>query len=73
MTDLETAREALKPVVTAISIIDSQFKILNAIVGKNQNRPPLGDADGSFSDENWTMLRDIVDAIITIKQNSPCV
>jgi len=38
---------------------------LREIVQDAQNEPPHGKADGSLSEERWTQLRDLVNAIDT--------
>lgn len=43
------------------------------LVGKNQNRPPNGGADGSFTSPQWTAARDLlyaVDALDTAWQRA---
>lgn len=59
MSDLDTA------LILIAQLRDSAPNValmerLNLIVAKNQNKPPLGDADGSFDDKTWTMLRDFI-------------
>jgi len=36
---------------------------MKTLIGKNQNRPPQGRADGSFTDEQWTNCRDYVNML----------
>ncbi len=38
-----------------------RISALDAILGRNQNAPPLGEADGSFTEETWTHCRNVVE------------
>lgn len=42
---------------------DGPLEKLEVIKVKAQNRPPLGDADGSMSIEQWTALKDMIDGL----------
>ena len=63
MTDIEKLRILLKPITENISAIKMDIE---KIIGKNQNEPPLGEADGSFNECQWIAARDISTALNTI-------
>jgi len=44
-----------------------ELKLLDDLLGKNQNPPPDGEADGSFSTEQWYALRTIITALKDIQ------
>jgi len=56
--DRSDALQLLKPIKDALS--EDMIQELERILWKNQNRPPLGKADGSFSETQWTEFRDLV-------------
>ena len=39
------------------------FERAKYLVAKNQNSPPLGEADGTFNNKQWTAARDAINAI----------
>jgi hypothetical protein len=53
--------ELLDQIYCDVAVVD--FKRAKDLVGKNQNSPPLGEADGSFTEDEWTAARDAVDAL----------
>ncbi len=57
-TQLERARNLVSPLRTA-KTRDLMAK-LRDILGEAQNSAPLGDADGSMTEDAWTALRDVV-------------
>jgi hypothetical protein len=42
---------------------------LEDILGRAQNRPPLGEADGTINDKAWYALREIVKSCRTLQQS----
>ena len=43
------------------------LETLDELLGKNQNPPPDGDADGSFSIEQWEALRIIITSLTNMQ------
>jgi hypothetical protein len=41
--------------------------LLREILGKNQNAPPLGEADGSLNEEEWKALQRVCDGLASAK------
>ena len=71
MTDLERVRFILTPLFTLVSEYDETNSIcmLDDLRAKNQNRPPLGEADGSLNVAQWEALRDVVVYLQGLKSN----
>ncbi len=42
---------------------DRKLDEMGRVVAKNQNTPPLGKGDGSFTDKQWESARDILVAL----------
>jgi hypothetical protein len=64
MNDYQRVCDLVKPI---IEMSNKVFAEVNMLISKNQNRPPLGDADGSFTEETWTCLSNISRGIDNIK------
>ena len=53
MKQLELAKVAIK---------NSDYALAREVLGRAQNRPPLGESDGSMTEAQWYALRDYLDA-----------
>ena len=60
MTDAKRAGEIIGPI---LRLVEENLDELADIVGRNQNDPPLGKADGSISVRGWYRLKDSVDSL----------
>lgn len=62
LTDYEKILRNIDEVREAVQAEDFNTVMSNIryLVGRNQNRPPQGEADGSISEEDWTAARDMV-------------
>jgi hypothetical protein len=69
MTDRERIIELLDPIQVFLTVNSSPLNEVNELVGKNQNSPPLGEADGSLEGERWIAARDAYHAIQTFKHS----
>ena len=70
MNDRQKVGELLAAIDKAIDY--ECVEVAKSIVGKNQNPPPQGVADGSFSNSEWTAARDAVNAIDTFQSSLKC-
>ena len=68
MSDYECTKHVLTTILDSIGL-DSVTEAAK-LIGKNQNRPPLGEADGSFTDETWTICRDAIRALENFMSNT---
>lgn len=57
-------REKFEALTTRLALEASRVaERLMGLVAKNQNQPPLGDADGSFTTDEWYAARDIARSV----------
>ena len=57
MTDAETFAAICADFPFDIETLDALHKRLDRVLGKSQNAPPLGAADGTIGDDDWKRLR----------------
>lgn len=63
MTDREQALSHLRKIVAALEIVAMDVEGLNHVVGKAQNRRPLGDGDETLVGSEWNMARDVAQGL----------
>lgn len=69
MTQLDKAMAAMKelaelPIAKIRTRIDAPFLKLEDALAAAANRPPLGESDGSISEEQWTEFQNFKKSII---------
>jgi len=65
MNDRKRAEDLLEYIELTLCLLSEPLHDLQDILGKNQNRPPLGQADGSFTPEIWIHMRDTLQCLAT--------
>lgn len=58
MSDKTKVVELLRPIKEYLDSKKKELMEVDTLVAKNQNSPPLGDADGSFTEKEWLGARD---------------
>lgn len=69
MNDRERIISFLHPIQIFLNIHSTPIKEVCDLIGKNQNKPPAGEADGSLTDNQWTAARDAIDMLKNFQTN----
>lgn len=62
MNDREYVMSVYQKLFAQLRAVIREYDLeeIGFIIAKNQNSPPLGEADGSFTTEQWAICRDLL-------------